>query len=324
MRCRIERMHAASIVLVVAGMTACTGRSLVDAGESGEANDDRASVPETGFDDDADDSNDDAGDQGGGFPTTGPDDGPPAPDDGGFEDVTTYSDDPCAAVLAESRHCAVLGFDAIVHVVGLDSGDACELVHAQWPADTGKVPLGLDLEVVEHQRLDGLAWTGDAFYTCAGTLAQIDASGVVTASDVACEWVSQEDGVLTVYSGTTGQPVVREYAGWPEVLAHDATTTHSVAHMLASRFLAADGVLYGAWHSTDRLLRLALDSDEPQPDLVLAGFDDWVDGIDIAGGELLVASHTTLLRFDPATGEPLGQVVLAASPTGGAIDCRTP
>jgi hypothetical protein len=313
MRCRIECRRLGLVVVACAALGACTDRSLVDgdgggAGNEGNDHDPSSEGGEGNHDDGIDEAEDAEG-------ATLPDTGFDEADAGEEADATTDASEPlpCASVLAESRQCATLGYDAVIHVLGLGSGESCELLQAEWPADgtVGDYP-------------GGLAWIDDSFYTCAGVLAQIGPDGIVSGSEVPCDWVAGRDGALLLYEESSLVPLVSEYAGWPEVLALDLTATYSVSDMQASRFAAAGPLLYGAWHSTDRVLRLGLDTGELQSDVTLVGFDDWVDGIDVDAGELLISSHSMLHRFEPEIGTQIGSAIeLDTGSSGAAIDCRS-
>ena len=45
--------------------------------------------------------------------------------------------------------------------------------------------------------------------------------------------------------------------------------------------------------------------------MLLQGFNDWVHGLEVHQGELLVVSNNDIFRFDPATGRRAGSLPIA-------------
>ncbi len=301
----------------VLAMTACTdrliGASGGDTGDGGSNHDDGASEPETGGNDDADDDDDGNDDVA--------DDTLATVTDPTDADETTFDGDestgapalPCDSVLAESRRCAFFDEALDVQLVGLDSGTVCPYLDVAW-----RTAPPLEGEV------GGLVWHDEAFYMCVGELIRFAQDGVIESSGLPCTWVTAHDDAFVVYDGSSGGDVVREYASWEHAVALGPSTVHALSGMLASRFATADGLIYGAWHSTDRIGRRTLDTGDVQEDVVLAGFDDWVHGIDVDAGELIVVSHSDLLRFDASTGAALGEVAIGGFAGGSPLDCRAP
>src|SRR5262249_34600681 len=73
-------------------------------------------------------------------------------------------------------------------------------------------------------------------------------------------------------------------------------------------------VLYGAWHSTNHLVKVDR-SNGANTQLALEGFDDWVRGIsEASGGRVAIASparkpeDSGILVFDAVSGKRLGVV----------------
>lgn len=298
--------------------TACTDRLVgADGGDTGEGgnHDDGASEPETGGEDEDDP------------------DGGPNHDDGADETLatvteptqteeTTYNGEgtvadetdggvamPCESVLTESRRCAFIDDVGDVQLVGLDTGNVCPYLDVLWERGPS-----IDAEI------GGLAWHDDALFVCIGVLARIELDGSVTASELPCTWVTAHDDALVAYG--TDPDIVREYATWDDAVALGPSTVHALSGMTASRFAIAEGVLYGAWHSTDRVERRSYEGGEIEDDLLLAGFDDWIDGIDVHLGEVLVASHGDLLRFDADSGAALGSIPIGSVGGSMPLDCR--
>lgn len=289
----IERRFTALLGLAIA---ACTGRTLGDGGGDGAApSSDDGDRDETSF--------------GGVSLTSGPH------DDGAdiTGDVTTSAGSesgptlPCNGVLAESRACVVFDAAADVQAVGLDSGQVCPLLAVDWSAP----PL----------QVSGIAWNDDAYYVCTGTVQRIDADdGSVADSGRPCSWLAGREGALLVYDFSSSFLSVLEYASWDELVAGGPATVHSVDGMQAEIFAAHDELIYGAWHSTDAIARRVIDSGSDQPTLALESFDDWVYGLDVVGGELIVTSTDGLHRFDAGTGTQLGQQPLTWPTT--PVACR--
>jgi hypothetical protein len=194
----------------------------------------------------------------------------------------------------------------------LDSRTECPYLDVAWrdgpPIDSG-FP-------------GGLVWHDDAFYSCLGELMRIEVDGTVGASGLPCDWVTAHGAALVVYDHASAGDFVREYATWADAVALGPATVHALSDMLASRFAVADGVIYGAWHSTDRVERRAFDSGDVQADIVLSGFDDRVDGIEVDAGEILITNDNVLLRFDAETGAAIDAIATGAASFGTPIDCR--
>jgi hypothetical protein len=321
MRWTLESRGSWAIAWLLA-TTACTdrlvGASGGDTGDGGGDDDDAASEPESGEGDDevVPDDGDDPDDAGEADDTLAT-----VTDATDASDATTFDGEstgdpalPCESVLAESRRCALLDDAGDIRLVGLDSGAECPFVDVAWKDAPPQLEFTLP---------GGLVWHDDAFYSCAGELVRIELDGTIGASGLPCWTVTAHDEALVVYDNAGGD-LVREYATWADAVALGPSTVHALSGMLASRFAVADGVIYGAWHSTDRVERRDFDNGDVQPDVVLSGFDDRVDGIDVDAGEILITNDNVLLRFDAETGASIGEIATSGAGFGTPLDCRAP
>ena len=241
-------------------------------------------------------------------------------DDGGSETGAGSSSDgdPVDDGLVELSECPELTTESVycltavgggLDLVGVDTGTQC--------------PLGPGFE--EGSPLTSLGWIGNDVYACSDptgnadfSLAHVDlVSGILETSDVGCRAAAALDGqILTLPSSPSGP-----------VLTYDSfdDATMGVSEEIdfspqASRVTAADGTIYAAWHSTDVLERYSVAEQAPLPDLVMGGYDSWVQGMSVVGNRLFVVTWSgTLLELDATTGE---QVSESEGWPGHGLACR--
>ncbi|HQH26330.1 MAG TPA: hypothetical protein PLP17_02950 [Oligoflexia bacterium] len=212
----------------------------------------------------------------------------------------------CTEVASESSYCTALVSDTMSRpaLIGLDSGRVC-LADQQFQYD------------LSHS--SSLALDGDALYTCrcSENITQINlTTGRRLDIFVGCTGIAVDDGQPIVYHPQDSEQQLRRYDSFdaligglpPQVLPGGLPVESIAAHK---------GVLYGAWHSADRIQRLPIGQDVPG-EIVLENYDDWIRGLDVLeNGTLVVVKGIAgqeLAFFDAATGRHLRDLPLALDP----------
>ena len=200
----------------------------------------------------------------------------------------------CAHIAKESAYCMALleGGDVRLAMVGLDSGQLCSGSTAKNLQASGNASLG---------------WIGDKVYACSrdGVVEINIADGATRVANVSCEAVTTHGSEILVMGFGGG---IKSYASFDDVLKDKAGKTYNISGVFASRIAARDGQLVFAWHSTNEVQLAPLRDGATVSKLPLAGYDDWVDGLDIVGGKLVVGTPFRvggIRLFDLATGKHL-------------------
>ncbi len=95
-------------------------------------------------------------------------------------------------------------------------------------------------------------------------------------------------------------------------LVSDTPAATIEADLWASRMTATSDRLYSAWHSTNEIDVNDVHTGAYIGTLQLEGYDDWIQGMSVRGGELLLMRAASYVhyfaRFDLTTGAFLGEV----------------
>lgn len=118
--------------------------------------------------------------------------------------------------------------------------------------------------------------------------------------------------------------LILEYAGLDAVLAGSSTQVYGTESWQFTRMVVRDGVLYGAWHSTDRVLVFDLVSGTLASEVPLENYDGWVFGMDLTDAGLhLLLEDGLIATLDPDTGALLSAVRLPSDVLGaGGLSCQ--
>ena len=229
------------------------------------------------------------------------------PGEGSSGSATTDAVD-CAAIEAESAHCLTIDGPR-AHLVGLDSGSVCtrvELDGAFGPTS--------------------LAWTGDEVVGCDEAdlrLRSVDlATGTITSYDTTCQAVAVHPEGLVVLRTTTGSP---ELYGSVEAIASGRPAEVFAIQPTASRIATANEVLYSSWHQTQAIQVWDLATSTYVQDVVLEDWDDWVFGLAVVGGRLVVlgpAQERMVRQYDVGSGALLGELPLPDLDLPQGLACR--
>lgn len=163
--------------------------------------------------------------------------------------------------------------------------------------------------------ISSLGKEGDMLYSCNGateTFVTFDLIwGEVTHPPTPCDAAAQWEGA----SPTAGGVVLLDlygiqmlyYADLDAATSNDATSRFADYPSSISRITISDDTLYGVWHSTDEFEVMDLNTGAMHT-VALEGYDDWIWGLEVVDGMLLVLDYYgTLHAFDPDTGEALGE-----------------
>jgi hypothetical protein len=235
----------------------------------------------------------------------------------------------CERVAAETRYCLTLANDYSssdgwrVTVLGLDSGRTCPL----RPVDPG---------LTLYDEASSIGWRGELLYVCTerGLVRISLRDGSWEAAQVPCQAVAADEGRLYVMpswrdtlSRGASFDAVYAYADYRAVLggAYDRIYTLPTS----SRMTAQGDRLFGAWHSTDTIEVVDVESGSALPPIELEDYDDWIDGMSVTADGRLVVTHwgpaggSTVVIFDAQTGERLGELAVPEMITGLACVSRT-
>lgn len=215
--------------------------------------------------------------------------------------VTTHTEPSaipgCESITTENAYCLTFNaFEFSATMMGLDSETSC-----------GSVPLP-----TEASDYSSLAWIGDYVYTCHYDLGLIRMSLVDGSVDVAPLWceavTSYNDGLLAFVALEPDFPM-------PQVVhfnSFDAAARRAPTHIFdldpyASRVATNGEQAYYSWHAADEVLTSELLDGAPITPISLAGYDDWIMGLDVLDdGRLLIGGQgfggPDLFEFDVATG----------------------
>lgn len=213
----------------------------------------------------------------------------------------------CQGVKTQAIWCLFLT-DVAVMAVGLEDGVACQEKSLQQslgfsPTASLAVLDATTLLVCDDQGgLDGV-------------LTRVSlADGLVESLPVTCQAIAHYRGHLLVFDSMIGGKV-QVYAGLGALLAgtplmtvvEDPPTTRNIA--------AGADVLFTAWHADDHVGRRTLPCGDDLGDLTLEGYDDWIGGLSVTDGDVLVAlkvlGQEELRTFNLETGAQISAVPLA-------------
>lgn len=211
----------------------------------------------------------------------------------------------CPAVAAESHYCLTLA-SAGPALLGLDSGDLCPLVATDAPVSI---------------EASSIAWLGDAVYACTDAqLLRISLrDGSWEAADLPCAAVTAYRGGLLVTGWERWEASLDWYADFAAVRRGEVGAVYPGNDWM-SRFTTRGDTLVGAWHSTDTIERLDLDSGAALPPIALEEYDDWILGLALTDDDHLVLSGPNWGRvaviFDAASGIQLRRLTLSDAAYG--------
>lgn len=201
----------------------------------------------------------------------------------------------CSAVFAASAYCGTIA-GGRVRYVDLDTGAVCD----------GPTVRGADLFGNA-----AIGWAGDAMYACNGSrIVRISLrDGAVIDLGTPCEAVTTDDGASLLVLADTSAGDLLVYGTEGDAMSGRPARTVAVSYA-ASRIGARGDSAVLSWHSTDRVALVDLAAAVPAPtDLVLAGYDDWIHGVDVlASGDVAVGEIDRTLGadviaiLDPLTG----------------------
>jgi len=187
--------------------------------------------------------------------------------------------DACEEVTGESYFCASITADGEVVVLGLDTGDVCTVVP----------------EVLEDPSyIHSIAWLDRWIYACPGPfhkLHRVDVTdGTVEEAFVWCESVGAwDDGLLTNLPGGLGPEANDSMWYYPTFLDAGCQSPTELSFGCENHRFTVDGdAVYSAWHSTDHVDVQSLPWGGDLGSIPLEGFDNWVNGMSVIDGELLV------------------------------------
>ncbi|MCA9705363.1 MAG: hypothetical protein KDK70_05920 [Myxococcales bacterium] len=206
---------------------------------------------------------------------------------------TGEPNDPCEAL---QLACATFDGGELI-LFGLDSGAIL---------DSMPVPFSTD-------ESHSIIWVGNHVYACGGepstTLHQVDVTtGIVTNSGLVCNGVSEVDGQLLVRRGSPLDVLAIDYAYYDDFAAAMANAPSSVTDYPPSidRMTATDDMLLTSWHSDDHFSRWDLPTSAPLGDVLFEGHDDWVMGMDVVEGQVIIGTWFSApmrhIAFDAQTG----------------------
>jgi hypothetical protein len=208
----------------------------------------------------------------------------------------------CPDVGAEAHFCVTLGYPNTLYALAPDSGDVCYL---------GAID---DLEGAD---VSSIAVVGPNVHGCSygeGVWRASVLGGPSELLPIACEALTAYQGGFLLADGES-LDLLFHYGDFESIGAGAALEAFSVDPQF-SRISTREGTLFTAWHSTDMVQVADLPSATELPDLLLEGFDDWVDGMSAtADGRLYVLSSESIYAFDVATGELLLQTSIPSSGT---------
>jgi len=226
----------------------------------------------------------------------------------------------CADVLAESTACLTVTQGGLA-LLGVDSGASCPVA-----------------PVASHSLYDlsSLGWLGDVLYACSYNegLVRLDVqTGAVERLEMPCAAATADAGsllILTGYEpGMSSNSSVFRVAGYDGLLAGEAEAT-GVTNLWGERMTARDGLLYSAWHSTNTIQVHDLATGELVREVVLEGYDNWINGLDVTpDGRLLILGYaeegldSQLMVFDAVTGARLGTHLVPSADTAMGLECRS-
>ncbi len=284
------------------GSTGTTGPSVTSTEPESTSSSD--SDPDSGSDSDSDDGletgvgpNDDF-DGSGDDASTGE-----TPGDG-----DTVEFEMCPVVTAESVYC-VTSIGSGLAIFGVDSGMVCDL----------GVQLG-------GTNVTSLGWIGDDVYGCvdgdgsgAGELTRINlASGVLDVSELLCRAAADLDGKILTLPPSGFPGTLEQYDSFADAMMGNSTSIDFSPS--ASRITASADTIYGAWHATDVLQRYSVSSEAELPDLMLQGYDGWVQGMSQVGDRFFIRTwQSNVLEFNATTGAQVQEIGLAL---GYGLACR--
>lgn len=225
----------------------------------------------------------------------------------------------CESVTAESQYCLTTTMLGGIALLGLDSGNVCPVTTAPTGIGTPFVP--------------SLGWRGELMYACtdAGLVRISLRDGTWESAQRACDGVTDYDGGLLVESSfgdpSNGlDPPLRGYPDYAAVLSGNFSAAFTVGAFV-ERFTVDGHTLYSAWHSTNTIDVADLSADEARPSILLDGYDGWILGLSVVGGQLVISGDTwgdTVYVFDATTGQHLRDITPSTPVYGLSCVSRHP
>ena len=225
---------------------------------------------------------------------------------------STSAGEPMADCTTIDRICATFSGSELM-LFRLASGDII---------DTFEAPFGGALE--SHS----IAWVGNDVLVCGGepqTLQRIDVTtGVLTDSGLQCTAVTDVQGALLVRRGSYDSWLF-DYAYYDDFAAVMEGAPSSVTNYSPDihRITATDDTLISAWHSDNHFSMHDLATAAPLGDVMFEGYDDWIMGMEVVEGQLVIgtwfADSLQHVAFDLATGARTCEVP-SLNP-GDPLDC---
>ncbi len=222
---------------------------------------------------------------------------PPHPELDGTKPVALAG---CEALMAESTVCMVDVISSLA-MVGLDSGELC----VGDPDSEPGASLG-----------NSLGWQGSYVYACdmdRGIARTSVVDGTVDIAPVPCSATTSYDGGLLSLISFGEDPL----GGLIQFDTFDAAARREPTRVFGldpytSRIAVQGNRAYFAWHSTDTVQTAELADGAPIKDILLEGYDDWIDGLDATGdGRLVIGMpwyDIGISLFDAHTGAFDGQL----------------
>lgn len=208
----------------------------------------------------------------------------------------------CPLIAAQPHRCITLTTGGSVVAVSPDTGQTCVVG---------------DLEGPIPPDANSIAVIGDMLHVCghdSGLLRAKVAGGPIESAPLECDAVSQYTGQLVVFTLGSPTPVLLVYPSWEAVKSQAPNTKIPLESGQFSRMTARADTLWTAWHSTDHLDVFDLPTGKSKGALVLDGFDDWIEGLDITTDDRIFIlgdiAGSSLLGFDAKTGLQKSAVTL--------------
>ena len=214
----------------------------------------------------------------------------------------------CDEVTGESHYCMTL-IDSGPAVLGLDTGIVCPIgkhggvLNSGWP-ESHSIAL---LDGYIHVCVDG-AIGGRGVH---GLMRASILDGSWEVAPVLCYALARHGSGLIVQPDMSFGPFgVVYYPDFEHVRAEDGTPVPG--DIIASRLAVNGDTLYASSHSTDTVERYRLLSGSPLGEILLEGYDTWIQGMSVTDDGLLVCNanwpEDRIAIFDSSTGAHIRDV----------------
>ncbi len=197
----------------------------------------------------------------------------------------------CRSTVRESAWC-VARVENLLTLVGADSGRICSTPYTvDQPGGAGA----------------GLLWRGEVVYLCSrkGITRLSLRDGNSERLNVGCEDIEFDPrtGKYYLYVGAANGLTQQWFAydSFDDIRSGRGRPVGGFGY--ASRFALHDGVVFGAWHSTDSLVRTAVTGGKSMEPVALGGYDGWVHGLSVTDKSILWTTNDGLMRLDRKTRE---------------------